>query len=200
MPLRLDVTAPAQVEQAAAEHPEVDLVVSNAGVSCFGTVLGAGDTEAAMRQALEVNYLGPLRLARAFAPNLRRAEGGAVFVLSVSAVALSRSSPGYSASKAAALMMALGLREELHDDGAQITVVLPGFVDTEMSTALAMPKADPRAVADRSLDGWAAGETTVWPDPFAELVRDSLGDAFTRLLDRPREVMTALQREYAAAP
>ena len=115
-------------------------------------------------------------------------------MLSVSSVALSRSAPGYSASKAAGLMLALGVREEL--PGKQVTLALPGFVDTEMSARLMMPKADPREVADRILDGWVAGENTVWPDAFAEAVRDILGADYLRLLDRPREVMTEVQQAY----
>ena len=199
VPVRLDVTDAEQVAAAAAAHPDVDVLVSNAGIPCFRPVLGDAGTEAAFRQALDVNCFGPLRLARAFAANLRRPGAGAVFVLSVAAVALSRSSPGYSASKAAALMLALGLREELREAGVQVTVVLPGFVDTEMSTPLTMPKADPRMVADAALDGWAVGEATVWPDPFARLVRDSIGEPLRQLLDRPREIMTAIQQTYAGS-
>lgn len=188
VPVRLDVTDPGQVEAAAAAYPEVDVIVSNAGAPAYGPVL---DTDAALRHALEVNLHGPLSLVRAFRP-----LAGVVFVLSVGAVALSRSAPAYSASKAAALMTALAVREQLRAEGTTVTLVLPGFVDTEMSAPLTMPKADPAAVAARSLDGWTAGELTVWPDAFAELVRDHLGGAYVRLLDRPDEVATAMQAAY----
>ena len=80
-----------------------------------------------------------------------------IFVLTVGAVALSRSSPVYSASKAAGLMLALAVREELRDDGATVTVVLPGFIDTEMAANFDRPKASPMQIAERSLDGWLAG-------------------------------------------
>jgi NAD(P)-dependent dehydrogenase (short-subunit alcohol dehydrogenase family) len=189
VPVRLDVTDPAQIEAAAAAHADVDLLVSNAGVACYGPALS--DDATALRHALEVNLFGPLALARSFAP-----AAGIVFVLSVAAVALSRSAPGYSASKAAGLMTALAVREEL--PGVTVTVALPGFVDTEMSAPLSMPKENPRTVAERILDGWATGAPTVWPDAFAELVRDTVGADFVRLLDRPREVMTAVQAAYRA--
>jgi NAD(P)-dependent dehydrogenase (short-subunit alcohol dehydrogenase family) len=188
VPVRLDVTDPAQIAAAAA-HADVDLLVSNAGVACYGPALS--DDATALRHALEVNLFGPLALARSFAP-----AAGIVFVLSVAAVALSRSAPGYSASKAAGLMTALAVREEL--PGVAVTVALPGFVDTEMSAPLSMPKENPRTVAERILDGWADGVPTVWPDAFAELVRDTVGADFVHLLDRPREVMTAVQAAYRA--
>lgn len=144
-----------------------------------------------------MNFFGPLGLARAFAPGLRRPGAGVIFILSVSAVALSRSAPVYSASKAACLMLALGLREELRDGGATVTVVLPGFIDTDMGAAFGgTAKATPARIAELSLDGWLAGQHTIWPDRFAELVRDTVGEPFRALLDEPRQVMTAVHATF----
>lgn len=200
VPVRLDVTDQAQIGAAAREHADVDLLVCNAGVTCQRPVLSDVE-EAAFRQVLEVNFFGPLRLVRAFAPSLRRPRSGVIFVLSVSAVALSRSAPIYSASKAACLMLALGLREELREGGGTVTVVLPGFIDTDMGAAFARaPKASPGQIAERSLDGWLAGQHTVWPDRFAELVHDAVGEPFRALLDRPREVMTGLHAADEKSP
>lgn len=198
VPVQLDLTVPDQIRAAAQQHPEVNLLVSNAGVPCYHPVLGDGD-ERAFTDAMDVNFYGPLRLVRAFSDSVRRPGAGVVFVLSVGAVALSRSSPVYSASKAACLMMALAVREELRESGAHVTVVLPGFVDTEMSTALHMPKASAADVAGRILDGWSAGERTVWPDRFAEVVRTTIGADYHRLLDDPRGTMTDVQAAFVRA-
>lgn len=81
-----------------------------------------------------------------------------------------------------------------------MTRVLPGFVDTNISAPLSMPKADPAAVAARASDGWLAGAATVWPDAFAELVRDCLGADFLRLLDNPVRVATEIQTAYRPSP
>jgi NAD(P)-dependent dehydrogenase (short-subunit alcohol dehydrogenase family) len=197
VPVRLDVTDRAQIAAAAREHADVDLLVCNAGVTCQRPVLSDVE-EAVFREVLEVNFFGPLRLARAFAPSLRRPRSGVIFVLSVAAVALSRSAPIYSASKAACLMLALALREELRDGGGgTVTLVIPGFIDTDMGAAFAnIPKASPLQIAERSLDGWLAGHHTVWPDRFAEQVREAVGEPFRALLDQPREVMTALRATF----
>ena len=152
VPARLDVTDRAQVTAVASEHPDVDLLVCNAGVTLQRPLL-SDVTDEALRTVMEVNFFGPLRLARAFAPALRRPGSGGSFVLAVSAVALSRSAPVYSASKAACLMLALDLREELRDRGATVTVVLPGFIDTDMGAAFgSMAKATPAQIAALSLD------------------------------------------------
>jgi hypothetical protein len=62
------------------------------------------------------------------------------------------------------------------------------------------PKASPMQIAERSLDGWLAGHNTVWPDRFAELVRDAIGQPYEQLLDEPREVMTDVQAAYMHQP
>jgi NAD(P)-dependent dehydrogenase (short-subunit alcohol dehydrogenase family) len=199
VPARLDVTDRAQVTTVAKEHPDVGLLVCNAGITCQRPVL-SDVTEAAFREVMEVNFFGPLSLARAFAPGLRRPGSGVIFVLSVSAVALSRSAPVYSASKAACLMLALDLREELRDSGGTVTVVLPGFIDTDMGAAFgSTAKATPDQIAELSLDGWLAGEHTIWPDRFAELVRDAVGEPFRALLEEPRQVMTAVHAAFREA-
>jgi NAD(P)-dependent dehydrogenase (short-subunit alcohol dehydrogenase family) len=196
MPVRLDVTDQDQITAAAREHADVDLLVCNAGVTCQRPVLSAVE-EATLREVLEVNFFGPLRLVRAFALSLRRPGSGVIFVLSVSAVALSRSAPIYSASKAACLMLALDLREELRETGGTVTVVLPGFIDTDMGAAFGnTAKATPAQIAELSLDGWLAGQHTIWPDRFAELVRDAVGEPFRALLDEPRQVMTGLHAAF----
>jgi NAD(P)-dependent dehydrogenase (short-subunit alcohol dehydrogenase family) len=195
VPVRLDVTDQQEVTEAARERTDIDLLISNAGVTCHGPVLG-GDDEAKLREVLEVNFFGPLRLVRSFGPGLRSPRAGVIFVLTVGAVALSRSSPVYSASKAACLMLALAVREELRDAGATVTVVLPGFIDTGMAANFDRPKASPMQVAERSLDGWLAGQATVWPDRFAELVRDAIGQPYEQLLDQPRKIMTEVQAAF----
>ncbi len=198
VPGRLDVTDQAQVAAVANEHPDVDLLVCNAGVTCQRPLL-SDVTEEALREVMEVNFFGPLGLARAFASSLRRPGSGVIFVLSVSAVALSRSAPVYSASKAACLMLALDLREELRDSGGTVTVVLPGFIDTDMGAAFGgTAKATPAQIAALSLDGWLDGQHTIWPDRFAELVRDAVGEPFRSLLDEPRQVMTAVHTAFRA--
>ncbi len=198
VPARLDVTDQAQVAAVANEHPDVDLLICNAGVTCQRPLL-SDVTDDALRDVMEVNFFGPLSLARAFASSLRRPGVGVIFVLSVSAVALSRSAPVYSASKAACLMLALDLREELRDGGGTVTVVLPGFIDTDMGAAFAgTAKATPAQIAALSLDGWLAGQHTIWPDRFAELVGDAVGEPFRALLDEPRQVMTAVHTAFRA--
>lgn len=73
-----------------------------------------------------------------------------------------------------------------------MTVVLPGFIDTDMGAPFgSTAKATPAQIAGLSLDGWLAGQHTTWPDRFAELVRDTVGEPFRALLDQPRQVTSS---------
>lgn len=195
VPIPLDVTDTEQVDAAATRCQDVDLLVLNAGVTCIMPAIAAPD-EMAFRQTMEVNFFGPLHLLRAFAPALKVRHSGVLIILSVAGVTLSRSAPLYSASKAAALMLGLGVREELRDDGVTVTLSLPGFIKTDMSQAMSYPKASPEQVAERSLDGWISGVHTVWPDRFSELVSERIGSQMREVLDHPRDVMNAVIQAY----
>ena len=63
--VRLDVTDRASIDAAVAAAPDVTLLVNNAGVDTHTPTLG---DEAGLREELEVNYLGPVAVSRAFDP------------------------------------------------------------------------------------------------------------------------------------
>ena len=87
--LVLDVTDRASVTAAAAAAPDVTVLVNNAGVLAFGSAL-TGDLTAFERD-LATNYLGTLRVTRAFAPALERnAPAAIVNVLTLIALAPGR--------------------------------------------------------------------------------------------------------------
>ncbi|MEO8115188.1 MAG: SDR family NAD(P)-dependent oxidoreductase, partial [Phenylobacterium sp.] len=84
--VRLDVTVPEQIAEAAAAHPDVSIVVNNAGAFTHGLLIGSDDLSGA-REEMEVNYFGPVGMCRAFAPALAANGGGAIVnVLSVGGV------------------------------------------------------------------------------------------------------------------
>jgi NAD(P)-dependent dehydrogenase (short-subunit alcohol dehydrogenase family) len=199
VPVRLDVTDPAQLRRVADMHDDVDLLISNAGQGCALPVLSALDDEP-FRSVFAVNFFGPLALVRAFAPHLRARRGGVLFVQSLAALVISRSSPIYSASKAAATMLANGVRAELKGDGVAVTNCFPGFIDTDMTAGTDIPKASPRSVADRSLDALAAGRSSVFPDRLAELVEDALLTNMGAVLDDPQTLMTQLIATLRSRP
>ncbi len=167
--LRLDITEPEEVERAAAQAADVDLLVNNAGV--MGHHLGEFSDRLwldAARQEFETNVLGTLRVSQAFAPVLARNGGGTIVNLS-SLAGLAAMSPAltYSSSKAALHSLTQSTRQLLRDQGTFVAGVYPGPIDTEMSTPFMLPKASPASTADAILDGLERGLEEIFPDPFA---------------------------------
>lgn len=159
----LDVTDPNSVQAAAEAAPDVTLLVNNAGVLGFGTVLD-GDLDLFERD-LQTNYLGALRVSRAFLPALRKADDAAI-VNVVTLVALAPVGPmaGYCASKAAAHSMTQSLRAAVAADGIEVIAAYPGGIDTDMLAGVDTVKADPQTVAARIVSGIANGDQMIWPD------------------------------------
>lgn len=174
--LALDVTRPEMIEEVA-QKKDVALLVNNAGIAAFSSFLNAASmTEA--RLEMETNYIGPLNMARAFAPILKANGGGAI--INISSIAGHVNFPvlgTYSASKAAVHSLTQGLRAELAAQGTHVLGVYPGPVDTDMAAAFPADKTAPSDVVKSVLDALEQGKDSVYPDPVSsELYGQILAD------------------------
>ena len=182
--LELDVTDEAQVAAAAVRAGDVDLLINNAGRN-FNVPLIASDGIDAAREEIETNYLGTLRMCRAFAPVLAANGGGMIVnVISMLARVSIPAIGSVCGSKAALLLMTAGVRAELARQGTRVMGVLPGPIDTDMTPG---GESSPADVADAILRAVAADEEEIWPGPMAERVREGL-------LADPK----AVEKEFAA--
>ena len=173
-PLRLDVNSAADIDAAARLANDVTIVVNNAGIAKFGSFL-ADDAEALLRNHLETNLLGVLRVSRAFAPILARNGGGAL--LNVASVASWISSPllaSYAVSKSALWSLSNGLRNDLREQGTQVLTLHMGFVDTDLTQGIEMPKTKPETIAERALTALEAGAHEVLADEMTLQVKGGL--------------------------
>jgi NAD(P)-dependent dehydrogenase (short-subunit alcohol dehydrogenase family) len=174
VPVELDITDPAQVAAAAARCADVSIVVNNAGVST-GTSPLSGATLDDARREIEVNYLGPLAVSRAFAPVLAANGGGAlVNILSVLSWVTSPQIGNYAAAKAAAWSMTNALRILLNQQGTLVVGVHLGYADTDMAAAIEGPKLDPAEVARQVVEAIVDGREEVLVDPLSRQVRAAL--------------------------
>ena len=119
---------------AVGERP-LDLVIANAGVY-GGDHQGFGDVDfASMARVLEVNTLGPLRIAEAFAANLEAAKGKLVAITSQMGSIEDNGSGGfiaYRASKAGLNAAWKSVALALKPKGVTAVVMHPGWVATDM--------------------------------------------------------------------
>jgi NAD(P)-dependent dehydrogenase (short-subunit alcohol dehydrogenase family) len=162
--LIMDVTAPAQIQEAAGEVESLDILVNNAGVSVADDL----SDRSAFEQHLAVNLYGTLDVTRTFLPLLTTSRGAVVNIVSLGALAAVPVLPAYSVSKAASLSLSQSFRALLAGRGVNVYAVMPGPIDTDMVRDLDIPKTPPEDVARGILDGVERGEEEIFPDPMSQ--------------------------------
>jgi NAD(P)-dependent dehydrogenase (short-subunit alcohol dehydrogenase family) len=178
--LVLDITDEAQVQAAARQVPELDILINNAGYAGYDDLTD----RAALERHLAVNLFGPFTMVNSFLPALKRSQHGIILnVLSTAALAALPIIPSYAISKAAALSFSQSLRARLRGR-VKVAIAFPGPIDTEMSATLDAPKASPQSVAIALLDGLHNGDEEIFPDassaPLATPWRDGALKAMER--------------------
>ncbi|MCT9929831.1 SDR family NAD(P)-dependent oxidoreductase [Planotetraspora sp. A-T 1434] len=168
-PLELDVTDQAAVfagVRRAKEHfGRLDVIVNNAGYGLLGAVEEL--TEQQLRDQLETNLFGPLRVVQAALPHLR--EQGAGHIIQISSVGGLTALPlggGYCASKWALEAMSESLALEVARFGIKVTVVEPGSYATEGAAGAVHAEANP-LYSDLREDYAAYAQTLDAGDPAA---------------------------------
>lgn len=193
--IRLDVTDDADVANAARTLPDLDLLVSNAGVT-YITPLPDTTLHDAW-QTMDINFFGPYRLMQAFAPMLNARRGGIIQILSLAALAPAQDAELYSASKAAGVMLVHAARRNWPD--LALSMSLPGLMDTDMMEESPLPKTPAATIAAHTIDGWEQGLLSIFPDLHAEHLRRQYVAAGSLLLEDPYVIMQQAIQGYLAA-
>ncbi len=134
LPVACDVTDEDDVARAVADVVEhfgrLDVCVANAGFSVAGNLakLSAED----WRRQFDTNVVGAAITVRHALPHLEKVKGRVVFIASVSAFVPAPGFGPYNSSKAALRAIGLTLAAELEGTGVSVTVLHPGFVESEI--------------------------------------------------------------------
>lgn len=174
--LALDVTNDESVRAAVDAAGELDAVVNNAGVP------GAGPLEtypiASFVDVLEVNTLGPLRMAQAVAPSWRaRGSGVLVNISSVQGKVGTPLEGPYAASKHALEALSESLYFELGHFGIRVVIIEPGYIAPGMKHGEERPIPEAYAELHAQWSGTAATLTGPQGRPAPELVGVAVADA-----------------------
>jgi NAD(P)-dependent dehydrogenase (short-subunit alcohol dehydrogenase family) len=133
LPLRCDVTREEDVRAAVAaavsRFGALDIVVANAGFGVVGPV-EALETQDFRRQ-FETNVFGVLHTVKASIPELEKTRGRLALVGSVSGHITVPATAAYSMSKYAVRSLAEALFHELRPKGIAVTLISPGFVESD---------------------------------------------------------------------
>lgn len=118
------------VEALAARGVGIDVVYANAGFGVAGAIqkLALADYQ----RQFDTNVFGVLRTIKETLPALRASRGHLVLVGSVAGHAASGAMSAYSMSKFAVRALAETLHVDLVPEGIGVTLVSPGFVDSDI--------------------------------------------------------------------
>jgi short-subunit dehydrogenase len=129
-----DVTRRADLDAAVAlaveRYERLDMAVANAGFGVVGP-LEELDVEDYRRQ-FETNVFAVLETSKACLDELRKTRGRLVLIGSVAGYVSTPSASPYAMSKFAIRALALALRPELEPHGVTVTLISPGFIESEI--------------------------------------------------------------------
>ncbi|MDP3892256.1 SDR family oxidoreductase [Nocardioides sp.] len=118
------------VAQGVERFGGIDLVLANAGIASYGSVLAVDPTT--FKRVLDINVLGVFHTVRAALPSLIERNG---YILVVSSLAAFAPAPGlaaYNASKAGVEHFANALRLEVKHQGVDVGCAHMSWIDTPL--------------------------------------------------------------------
>ncbi|WP_202866666.1 oxidoreductase [Kribbella voronezhensis] len=196
VPLALDVTDSASVDAtvhtAEAQLGGLDIVVNNAGYGHFGAFeeLTAND----LREQLETNVFGALRVTQAALPGMReRGRGHVVQISSIGGVGAFANLGAYHASKWALEALSESLAAEVARFGIRVTIVEPGGFDTDWAGSSAR-RSDPLDAYNPMRDEAAARRGAQSPGTPA-----AAAQALLQVVDAPEPPLRVLFGAQAAS-
>ncbi|HME47077.1 SDR family oxidoreductase [Mycobacterium sp.] len=116
------------VGKAVERFGGIDIVVANAGIASYGTVLGVDP--AAFKRVIDVNLVGVFNTVRAALPSVIERRGYVLIVSSVAAYAATPGMASYNAAKAGVEHFANTLRLEVRHRGTGVGSAHMGWIDT----------------------------------------------------------------------
>ncbi|WP_412754652.1 3-oxoacyl-ACP reductase FabG [Legionella donaldsonii] len=135
----LDVTSREGVDNLMTELSDQDklpsILVNNAGITCDNLLLRMDDEE--WYKVIETNLSAIFRLSKACIKPMFRARWGRI--ISIGSVVGSSGNSGqtnYTAAKSGVVGFTKSLAQEIASRGITVNVVAPGFIDTDMTSAL----------------------------------------------------------------
>jgi short-subunit dehydrogenase len=108
----------------------IDILVNNAGIGVYGRTEKMSISD--YRRILDVNFFGAVRCIHEVIPHM--AHRGQGQIVNIASVAAKHGVPylgAYGAGKAALAALSQSLRAELSESGISVTVVYPGYTQTE---------------------------------------------------------------------
>lgn len=121
-----------KADEALSFYGYVDILINNGGISQRATVLDSSMD--VYRKIMEVNYFGPIQLSKLVLPKmLERKFGQHLVITSATGIISTPLRSAYAAAKHALHGFYDSLHAELYDQNVRVTLVCPGFIQTNVS-------------------------------------------------------------------
>ena len=129
-------TVDALVEQITTQHKALHVLVNNAGITRDSLAMRMKDED--WEAVLDTNLKAVFRLSRAvMRPMMKQRYGRIVNITSVVGASGNAGQANYAAAKAGVAGMTRALARELGSRNITVNCVAPGFIETDMTAALA---------------------------------------------------------------
>lgn len=123
---------PQKVKEAETFFGSVDILINNAGLSQRDTIINTSPE--VDRKLMEVNYFGTIALSKNLLPSMiKKKSGHHVIITSAVGIISTPFRSAYGASKHALHGFYDVLRAEHHKDNIKVTLILPGYIKTNIS-------------------------------------------------------------------
>ncbi len=146
------------IARVKAEHPVVDILVSNAGT--IERKPSAEHTDEQWDRVIEVNLNSHFIIAREFGRDmLARGYGKIVFTASLLSFQGGFTVPSYAAAKGGIAQLTKALANEWASKGVNVNAIAPGYMATEFTSALMNDPVRGPAITSRiPAGGWGKPE------------------------------------------
>ncbi|MEH7159365.1 SDR family oxidoreductase [Neobacillus drentensis] len=173
IPVKLDITNPQEVAAAAMVAKDVTLLINNAG-SSTGASLIDGDLDK-IHLEFNTHFFGTLSMVRTFAPILSNNGGGTILnILSALSWVSSGTVGAYTAAKAAEWALTNDLRLNLYPQNVRVSGLHVGFMETDMTSSLEVPKSNPEDIAKIAVDGLESDSFEIVADDVSRKIQKNL--------------------------
>jgi len=123
------------IEEIAERHGRLDIMVNNAGITRDGLILRMSDED--FDDVLRINLRSAFVACRTAArPMMRGRFGRIVNIGSVSGIMGNAGQANYAAAKAGLIGLTKSIAKELGGKGLTANVIAPGFIESDMTSAL----------------------------------------------------------------
>ncbi len=134
--LQVDLSKYEEVDQhfgpVLSEIGDIDILINNAGISQRTKVIDSSIE--VDKKIMDINYFGLVALTRYVLPSMiKRNSGHMVAISSVAGYISTSHRSAYAASKHAVRAWYDSLRSEVFKNNIKVTVICPGFINTDIS-------------------------------------------------------------------